>query len=464
MSDKIVYDTPRKAEIESFLNFIYEIKKSNPSLKIDKSLVYRELNRYALKKGDMTDKRELYNNRYLFGRWFDTFYPIENINAYCDSNWPDFFQFLNGNIEDDKEFLKLYIPIDAKHLETGVNVLFKYIASLNITHCSKVSEKVRSDNVIIRLKKGDYYNAMRIINYVNSNPYIKKGLNKTNPFVPTISGVGIMEESGISYNKEIANMISGFINKSFKENKRRVTFEEFNFYMNDNMYNDEVDKAYNNSIGSKKSELSSSQKLNLLIDSITATYDKYGLNQACVALKSSIMGNYEFFTNSSKNGVAYRDLLEKNVDGPTIRLFIQSSLEQIYGRDAGFNISEAASKYCNYMFQNDTHIKFEEACTTTLENYDAIQVINAIKRYMIEGKADGFSSYRRSNQDSYVNYRDIVNSIGKENIMEVIKTSLILRGINVNSLSNNFLIQMYVHELEKRKTESVLEESNRVVK
>lgn len=116
------------------------------------------------------------------------------------------------------------------------------------------------------------------------------------------------------------------------------------------------------------------------------------------------------------------------------------------------------------MFQNDTHIKFEEACTTTLENYDAIQVINAIKRYMIEGKADGFSSYRRSNQDSYVNYRDIVNSIGKENIMEVIKTSLILRGINVNSLSNNFLIQMYVHELEKRKTESVLEESNRVVK
>ena len=463
MSSEVVYDTPRKTEIESFLNFIYEIKKSNPSLNIDRSLVYRELNRYGLKKEDMTDNRELYNNHYLFGHWFDTFYPVKNINAYCNPNWPYFFQFLNGNLENDKEFLKLYIPIDAKHIKEGINILFKYVASLNIEHCSKVAQEVRSDNVIVRLKKGDYYNAMRIINFVNSNPYIREGLNKTNPFVPTISGVGIIEESGISYNKEIANMISRFVNKSFKENKSRVTFEEFNLYMNDNMYNDEVDKAYNNSVGSKKSSLSSSQKMSLLIDSIAATYDKYGLNQACVALKSSIMGNYDFIANSSKSGIAYRDLLSKNVDGDTIRLFVQSTLEQIYGRDVKFNISEAVNKYCNYMLQDDARVKFEDACSTTLENYDSVQVINAIRKYVKEGNADGFSRYRRSDNESYVNCRDIVSSIGKDNIIEIIKTSLVLRGINVNSLSNNFLIQMYVHELEKRKYE-VLKDSNKVVK
>jgi hypothetical protein len=466
MESKILLDPPKKRAIESFLNYIYDLKKSNSDLSIDKDFVYNELCRYGLKKEDMFEDRSLRNNNYLFGRWFDTFYPVKNINAYCNPNWSYFFQFVNGNLRNDNEFIKLYIPIDSKHLEESVNRLFKYIASLNIEHCSKVSQEVRSDNVVVRLKKGDYYNAMKIINFVNSDEYIKKSLNKTNPFVPTLNGIGIMEENGISYNGEIANHVAHFINRSYREHKESVSYDEFNYFMEKNNYDKDVQNALHGKLGDIKEELSSHQKLNLFLDSLTATYQKYGLTQAVGALKEAMHGNFSCFTNSSPNKVKYRSLMNQNLEMDDIKIFVRSALEQVLGDISSLSTDEMSVKYCNYLLQDDLVRKLDAASKNTIANYDSSQLTHAIQKYIFNGDTSSFSKYKKMDgkYDESINYRDYISSIGQNSIMEVIKKSLIIRGLNINALSDRFLIEMYSHELEKGMYYGESEMSNSPVK
>ena len=466
MENKVVLDPPKKRDIEYFLKYIYDLRKDNSDLSINKDFVYRELCRYGLKADDMFEDRSLKNNNYLFGRWFDTFYPVKNINAYCNPNWSYFFQFVNGNFNNDAEFIKLYIPIDSKHLEESVNRLFKHIAALGIEHCSKVSQEVRSDNVVIRLRKGDYYNAMKIINFVHSDEYIKNSLNKTNPFVPTVNGIGIMEENGISYNGEIANYIAGYINKSYRDRKDSVSYDDFNYYMEKNNYDKTIQNALHGKFGDNKEELSSKQKLNLFLDSLIVTYKKYGLSQAVGAVKAAMKGDFSFFTNSAPNQVKYRNLMKQNLSMDDIKVFVRSALEQILGDTSSYSTDEMSVKYCNFLLQDDLIRKLDSACKNTLANYDANQLSYAIQKYSFSGMDDAFSKYKNvdGKQDTSINYRDYISSIGQNNIMEIIKKSLMIRGANVNALSDRFLIDMYCHELEKGMYEDAVEMSNPTVK
>ena len=122
----------------------------------------------------MEKNRSLKNNRFMFEKWFDRFSHDDFYRAFCDPNWSYFFQFVSNNQRED-QFIKLYIPIDYEHLYEGANILFDYIKTLGAKTFSKISQNVRSDNVIVRLKKDDYYNALKIINFVNSNEYLKSG-------------------------------------------------------------------------------------------------------------------------------------------------------------------------------------------------------------------------------------------------------------------------------------------------
>ncbi len=467
MDNNILLDSPKEKDINNFLNYIYDLKKSNSDLVLDKDLVYKELCRYGIKDSDMEPDRALKNYNYLFGRWFDYFYPIKNVSAFCDPKWSYFFQFVNGEFRSSEQFIKLYIPIDGKHLEESVNRLFKYIASLGVEHCSKVSQEIRSDNVIVRLRKDDYYNAMKIINFINSDEYIKNGLNKTNPFVPTVNGIGIMEENGISYNGEIAALIASYINTSYKEKRESVNYEDFNYYVETHSYNRDVQNAMHGKVGTDKESLSSSQKLNLFLDALTATYQKYGLGQAIGALKSAMNGNFSGFTNSTPDKKQYRNLMIQNLDQNDIKVFVRSAIEQAFGKyDSQLSVEVMAPKFCNFMFQDDLIRKLDSACKVTIANYDTRQLSYAIQKYLFNGSDTSFSQFKvvDGEKDTRINYRTEIDKIGQGNIMEAIKRSLMLRGVNVTSLSDKFLIEMYSHELEKGMNYDNEEVSNSHVK
>lgn len=447
MANSLVFDKPKKNDMDFFLKYIYQMKKSNPNLEVNKSLVYHELERYGLKNSDMNTDRSLKNNREFFSKWFDNFINASGIMAYCNPNWEYFFQFLNGNLIKKSGYIKLYIPIDFEHIYDGVNILMDYIRSLNIKHQSKVSEELRSDNVIIRLSIDDEYNAMKIINFVNSNPYLRSGLNRTNPFVPTIRGIGIMKEHGMSYNSEIATLISSYVNKSFEQRKDNVSLDDFSIWMKENNRNSEIEEIYSIASGNQM-EFTSKQKLELFLDALRATFKKYDFKQVVCAIEKSLDGDYSYFTNGTQNSPKYRNLLIKSVSPNTIRVFIYAALEQIKGKSVD-NVSkiDAIYEYCDYLFSESIMSKFEEACKVTLSKYGENQLMNAIDYFLNYDNATGFTRFDSNNVNNSTNYREMIASFSKKSILDAMRKSLILKGIDCKRMPDDLLIYTYSHEL-----------------
>ena len=230
------YDQSKKAEMQEFLEYMYAIKYCNPNLKFDEKIVYNQLKNRNLPDSEKNEYGEGIDVRRFFSRWEENF-KNKNVNAFCDEvNWKYWFQFVNKLGYQD-EFIKLYIPINMPHLYEGVNELFDFIANEGIIHQSKVASFTRIDNVIVRLRKGDWESAFKIIDFINNNKYLKTGLNKNNPFVPSINGIGIMEEHGNSYNTDISQFIARYIRKKHAMGEK-VNIDEFREFLKSNCYDE----------------------------------------------------------------------------------------------------------------------------------------------------------------------------------------------------------------------------------
>ncbi len=48
--------------------------------------------------------------------------------------------------------IKLYIPLDARHIYRGVDQIFNFLSENDISHVSKVGSAIRNDDIVIRLE------------------------------------------------------------------------------------------------------------------------------------------------------------------------------------------------------------------------------------------------------------------------------------------------------------------------
>ena len=443
MDNNIKLDGPRIEEIDSFLKYIYEIKKSNPNFAINEHLVYREMERYGLKEEDLSKNRALSSVEDLFPKWQERYRSHNGIDVIRAENWRYFLQFTNDYFYDD-EYLKLYIPIDKNHLYEGANILFDYIESLGVSHVSKIAQEIRSDNVIVRLKKDDYDSAMKIIDFVTNNQYLKNGLNKTNPFIPTVKGIGIMRESGISYNGDMSRFIAAYITESYRMDKNDVSINDFNSWYSSHSYNQELNKIYFNYLAEEKVELSNNKKINLLLDSLIETFKKYGYSHINRALKDCGNGDYGHITRGGRTTPRYRQLLSKYVSSDFIRNYVISTSSKIFHKKYD-DYDSAVDDFTNYLFEDALSIMFDSISIVTLEKYGEDHLKTAIETYVQTGYPGFFSRYKSDNYET--NYRDLVQRFDRKSTIAAIKKSLRLRNINPDNISDKYLITMYAHEL-----------------
>ena len=313
------YDGPRKNEMDEMLQFLYKMSAKRP---LDHSDVYNTLSFYGLKKEDRPIDRngrvvlDGLNNTEHFRYWIERFYGKDNIDVFVNPGWSYFCQFVNNLPHSTEHFIKLYIPIDAAHLHDGANILFDFLERNNISHLSKISKKLRVDNVIVRLNYNDRETAMKIINFINSNPYLKSGLNKPNPFVPTVNGIGYIQDYGFSYVSDLAHYICLYINSCRKQGLPDVNAEGFRDFLQDCKKSNVVlaahqkefdgimmhnfDIAYTGIAKSLNSSinLTTEQKRKILIDSLKETYRLHGIDQVKEAILQIVKyNNYASMSN-----------------------------------------------------------------------------------------------------------------------------------------------------------------------
>ncbi len=456
--NSIQYDSPRIKEMDDFLKYLYTIGIQNPGFSFNKDIIYRLLCKYSLCGDDITDDGELKSNKELFPKWIEwnneegNYQQGQRVEHYLSMR--HFLQFYSkygqDEIDNGKYYIKLYIPMKYDNLFLNVKELFNFITEEKIVHASKVADVIRADNVIVRLLPDDYISAKKIIDFVNIHFGKTDSLNKPNPFIRTTNGVGIMIESGISYNAEISELLANYINLCISSNKM-PTINDFYEWFKINNHSNEVGSVFSDAMGSstelidwRKSEdiitTESTDKEMIFNNCLMATYEKYGIKQVIHALTHLIfLGNYDYFTNGNDG---YRKKMKLRVTKEDAIKYIKKTLNS-----SSIEISDAIIKlYCYKIFSRNLLRILIKSSIVTLTKYDEEQLKYALKYVIKHNDYSGFSRHSTNPEDK-TNYREILSQYKSENILDIMTLSV---GLSLDDDYQNNLEQIIELFIQKQ--------------
>ena len=206
-------------------HLLHEIKKCDIPKEESGQIegIHEELGKY------FKDKENINYFKYLSKEPF-----CHLINLYPDNERWEKLSRIIGNrkttpgkqTSQNKDPINLSISLDKKHLIKGAEIIFDFLSNENIEHMSSVANKVRTDDIIIKVF--NQKDAEKVINFINTNSYINEGNLKPNPFQITSGIVGITQDNYNSYDVVVAAFIKHYLEDCKKRNKiNTICAEEF---------------------------------------------------------------------------------------------------------------------------------------------------------------------------------------------------------------------------------------------
>lgn len=226
----------RYIEMNKFIQFWANICKQNPDYEINYVNVYNELIRLGVDSKDRFVDNDVNGN---FDYWEKTFSNNINTKVFVAPQWTYFCQFINDrdsghSLHNDMEYIKIYVPLDGKHILKGAQMIFEFLSLNDIKHLSKIGKHIRFDNIVIRVTSSE--DALRVQKFIDNNAYIQEGLIPPNPFAFNQNGIAYVCDGKLSYNSTISKLITLY----FKEKKYDLESAElqdfisfvYNYYEN----------------------------------------------------------------------------------------------------------------------------------------------------------------------------------------------------------------------------------------
>lgn len=425
--------------IQYFLDMIGEFAISNPTKEITKNFVYSNIMRFNIKK----EQQPYVQIDSLFEHWKSRYKNNNNINIFEVQQRP-FLWFSHGEIKGNE--IKMYIPLDYQHIKEGANQLFDFIASEGIEHQSKIANKIRNDNIVVRVNSLE--DAKKIIDFVENNDYIKEGLIKTNPFLANCNGVGLAMDNNYSYNSTISQIISEFVMYLREHNRMDLlTVDNLNDFICKRipMQNDEdlkdiyillskatdrnfelqdfIDHAENKLIDVYSLDRTRITTPSYYLErAIKLTNSKYPQN--CEkAILEYLNGNPNYFTNLKKG----RQGIIKYVKPGDLINIMRSKLNQ-----EGINIPntdrDLINSYLNIVLPKNYEKSFNIICSAYINTekvYDEYQARGAIRELLLNNDIRYFTN----------RFNDRTNL--KDNVLGHNIKKIILNNIDIDNLDVN---------------------------
>ena len=341
-------DNTRKQKINAFLKRIEWITASyNYDEATLTRVVYNELHNIGIS----TPKKDI---GYMFPYWINN-NNRSTTRVFNTERHKYFCQFVKEEYQSqvikESDPVKLYIPVDEQHLYESVNRIFNFCEQNNIIHTSKVAQEIRNDNIVLRVRSSE--DALKIINYVNSDPYISEGRLEVNPFCINANGVGLAVDNYNSYNIQVATFITKYSLFNKQNNLTyKTSLEDFLSYTSrvPIEYKDHTDQIYKEEIRSLIVKSLNSSDVNTLFDH-----------------HSKVSGNSKFKRNNQNNS--------------------QEEYSKILA-------------------------KLESVINVTMENHGGDFAKMALREYLVTGRLGGFSRYAKDNgiPDKTLNYREMMGA------------------------------------------------------
>lgn len=319
-------------KINNFLQVIKKFMMENPG-RIDTNFIYSRLC-HGISNFNRPEDISFYFKDFLDLKFKNMYsYRNERASSFCLFKSKEYFPC------NDTE-IKLYVPLDKEHIYNGAVSIFRFLDDNNIKHQSKVANTVRSDDIVIRVSNRE--DALKVIEFVNNNKYLKEGAIDTNPFVIKEGNVGLSHDATKSYNYETANLIHSFLQTGLS------SVNDFKNYANNsaNIVDDKTlkkiykivalscnqNRSIYDIIGSpsniKKEEAMFKYKQDVFLNACFNTLEKYGKTHLIKALSNNNI-DYKCFTRDGNS----RELLSNyNITNQDVNKIIKS-----YLRDFGFD-------------------------------------------------------------------------------------------------------------------------------
>lgn len=215
-------------QINDILLFFKQLVEENPNIDLTqpeyKYVSYKSITRLGVPESERLLDISKLN---YFDAWINKFEDIPNINCFTEAEWPYFCQFVNEQ-EIQRDYIKMYIPLDFNHLYNGANMIFEFLANNKIIHQSKIGKNIRFDDIVIRLTNKE--DANLLADFVKNNKYIQEGLIKENPFSFSKDGITYACDGRISYNSTVCQFINMYT-MSKKSNLDSISVSDFYGYI-----------------------------------------------------------------------------------------------------------------------------------------------------------------------------------------------------------------------------------------
>ncbi len=241
----------RNKIIDSFLKFFVNLARENPNLDFKSesmsNYIYKQLYHIGVNRNEFdvnlsdnpspTFHGPVMNNgvghpKSSFNVWINNF-RNKKTDVFVQDNWRYFCQFISQDRSAKKanQHLKVYVPLDAAHIERGATMIFDFLERNNIPHLSKIGKKIRFDDIVIRLINEQDMDAL--INFVNNTPYLMQGLIQPNPFAYNKNGIALAVDGDLSYNSTIAGLVALYVDNKMKTRTfNNVSSDDFYSFVN----------------------------------------------------------------------------------------------------------------------------------------------------------------------------------------------------------------------------------------
>ena len=238
----------RFSKMDAFLKYLAKLVEEGKLLPSKE--IYSLLNKYDVSEEDLAFDadpdivNDEVNEDALFDKWRVELRDHKKLFGFNDGYW---FQIRNREgyrEEKPNDYIKMYIPLDAAHLENGVGRIMGFLANEGIYHVSKVGKHIRFDDVVVRLTNPQ--DAYRLAEFIKNDSYIQEGLIEADPFAIQKDGIAYACDGSMAYNSVVASLISLYMKAEYGNMvlspdgvKFDLDIEGFRSFVN-NFYNDLV--------------------------------------------------------------------------------------------------------------------------------------------------------------------------------------------------------------------------------
>ena len=191
------------------------LKQAASDMKTSNKELTKEDFYYRLKYTDITKDKSQVND---IEEFYQTF--LNNLNnslvrhvirkTGIGENTTHYIGFYTESRASYTESYKVYFPVKYEYMISALKTIFSYLIRNSIPSTVKFHVKATNENIVIRFYHKE--DVLPFISYCNNNFILEDLLEKVNPFIAIIYGIGVVQDDNTlnSYNGTLSELLEDY--------------------------------------------------------------------------------------------------------------------------------------------------------------------------------------------------------------------------------------------------------------